>query len=97
MSILNYLKVIPKSSKDQKHWDLPDLTGPLSVKIPSSTIATVNAKVVSAIERPTTNGSRGPYSHLTPEQKNRIGKRAAEFGVTYAHFAIIAKPSHIFL
>ena len=82
MSILSYLKVISKSPSDQKHSDLPDPTGPLSEKIPSSTIATVNAKVTSAVERPAGAGSRGPYSHLTPEQKYRIGKRAAEFGVT---------------
>ena len=82
MSILNYLKVISKSSSDQEHSDLPDPTGPLSEKIPSSTIATVNAKVTSAVERPAGAGSRGPYSHLTPEQKYRIGKRATQFGVT---------------
>ena len=82
MSLLKYLKVIPKLSRDQEHPDLPDPTGPLSIKIPSSTIATVNAKVVTAIERPTANGKRGPYTHLTPEEKYRIGKRAAEFGVT---------------
>ena len=74
--------MISKSSSDQKHSDLPDPMGPLSVKIPFSTIATVNAKIVSAIERPAGAGSRGPYSHLTPEQKYCIGKRLAEFGLT---------------
>ena len=57
MSILNYLKVIPKSTSKlmhQNHPDLLDPTGPLSIKVPSSTIFTVNAKVVLAIERPTT-------------------------------------------
>ena len=82
MSILNYPKVISKSSSDQKHSDLPDPMGPLSKKIPSSTIATVNAKVVSAVERPAGAGSRGPYSYLTPEQKYCIRKRAVEFGMT---------------
>ena len=82
MSILNYLKVIPKSSRDQKQPNLPDPTGPWSVNIPSLTISAINTKVVSAIERPTANGDRGPYLHLTSEQKYYIGKRAAEFGVT---------------
>ena len=79
MLLLKYLKVIPKSSRDQEYPNLPDPTGPLSVKIP---IATVNAKVITAIKRSTANGKRGPYTHLIPEQKYRIGKRAAEFGVT---------------
>jgi len=65
--------VISKLPRDQKHPDLPDPAGPLSVKIPS-TITAVNTKVVLAIERPTTNGNRGPYLHLTPEQKYSIGK-----------------------
>lgn len=86
---LNYLKVIPKSSRDQKHPNLPDPTGPLSVKILFSTIATVNVKVASTIERPIANGNRAPYLHLTPGQKYCIGKRVAEFGVasTLRHYS----------
>jgi len=74
--------VIPKPPRDQKHPDLMDPAGPLSVKIPSSTITAVNTKVVLAIERPTTNCNKGPYLHLTPEQKYSKRKRVAEFSVT---------------
>ena len=49
-----------------------------SIEIPSLKIATVNDKVVSAIQRP---AGAGPYSHLTPEQKYRIGTRASESNI----------------
>ena len=78
ISILN-LKLKTKGN----HPKLPDPNGPLSVTVPSSTIVAVNKKVSSAIERSVNKDeSQGPYLHLTPEQKYRVGKRAAEFGVT---------------
>lgn len=83
MLLLKYLKVIPKLSWDKKH----PSNRPLNIKIPSSTIAIMNAKV--AIKRSTANSKRGPYMHLTPEQIYCIGKRAAKFGVmsTLCHFS----------
>ena len=82
MSILNYFK--PIKSIDDK---LPDPKGPLNSKIglSSSTIASANSAVRSAMLHSTTSStssSRGPYLHLTPAQKFQIGKRASEHGVT---------------
>ena len=50
----------------------------MSVKISSSTNATVNAKVVTAIERPTNNGERAVHA---PDPKAEISY-SSEFGIT---------------
>ena len=69
--------------------DLPEPTGPLSEKVPSTAIATANAKMEKALEEDKVDrsksqrGPRGkPYLFLTRTQKFEIGKRAAEHGVT---------------
>ena len=80
MSILNHFKIKAKVNYPA---ELPDPNGPLSAAVPSSTIAAVNKKVSSTMEKfASTDKSRGPYSHLTDEQKYCMGKRASEFGVT---------------
>lgn len=80
MSILNYFKIKTKANHPA---ELPDPNGPLSAAVPSSTIAAVNKRVSSTMEKSaSTDKSRGPYLHLTDEQKYCVGKRASEFGVT---------------
>ena len=83
--ILKYFHVVKKESSSTPNGEtnLPDPSGPLSKVIPSSTIAKVNEKVSSVIEKPAA-ASRGPYFHVTAAQRYQIGKRAAEFGVTNA-------------
>ena len=70
---LNYFKIKAKANHPA---ELPDPNGPLSAAVPSSTIAAVNKKVSSTMEKSaSTDKSRGPYSHLTDEQKYYVGKR----------------------
>ena len=72
MALYHYFKRHP----DEK---LPDPQGPLSIKMPSSSIASANGEVRGvASQEP---ASRGAYSKFTSEQKAVIGKRAAEHGV----------------
>ena len=83
-------RVVPRVSTTSCHlWFiclLPvcrDPNGPLSAAVPSSTIAAVNKRVSSTIEKyASTNKSQGPYLHLTDEQKDCVGKRVSEFGIT---------------
>ena len=81
--ILKYFHVKKQSltMTAKSETNLPDLSGPLSKIIPSSTIAKVNKKVSSVIEKPVA-ANRGPYLHVTAAQRYQVGKRAAEFGVT---------------
>ena len=72
-------------------WDhsaLPKPHGSLSV--PASTIAAANEAVKKVLDIDTgpraknaaCSSRRGAYEHFTPKEKARIGKRAAEHGVT---------------
>ena len=79
LGILKYFHVVKKPSSSETN--LPDLNGPLSRVIPSSTIAAANEKVC-AIDKMPGAASRAPYLHLTGAQKYQVGKRAAEFGIT---------------
>ena len=80
MSILDYFKIKAKANHPV---ELPDPNGPLSATVPSTTIAALNKKVNSTMEKSaSTDKSRGPYSHLTDEQKYCVGKRASEFSNT---------------
>ena len=69
---------------------LPKPDRPLSAAVPSSSIATANKEVTKVLEEwldqkdATPKSARGEYEHFTPEEKVRIGKRAAEHGVTAA-------------
>ena len=67
---------------------MPDPNGPLSMKIPSRAIELANAKVSKLTDKP-----RGhpPYSILTPAQRFKVGKRAAEHGVTVSIHAIFCQ------
>jgi len=46
---------------------LPDPTWPLSKKVPSKAIATVNKRMTEVLEKPLKSG-RGPYLTLMPAQ-----------------------------
>ena len=69
---------------------LPKPQGTLSTVVPASTIAAANKvvkKVLDSDTGPREKGAacsshRGAYEHFTPKEKARIGKRAAEHGVT---------------
>lgn len=67
--ILKYFHVKQKQSSTTRaasETNLPDPSGPLNNS--SSTIAKVNKKVSSVIEKATT-ANRGPYLHLTAAQR----------------------------
>ena len=89
MSLLQYYKI--------KKPVLPNPNGPLARVVPSSSIVAANEVVKNVISEATAGTSeglkgslkeRGPYVQFTPEEKARIGKRAAEYGVasTVRHF-----------
>ena len=77
---------------------MPNPTGPLARVMPSSSIAVANEAVKNAISKTTDTSSdtskalnaslkgRGPYVQFTPEEKARIGKRAAQYGVAGCSF-----------
>ena len=65
--------------------------GPLSTAVPSSTITAANKEVKQLLDqacddhdntKTTSTSKRGAYERFTAEEKARIGKRAAEHGVT---------------
>ena len=80
MSMLKYFHPVKQKP------DLPDPSGPLRKKVPSTAIAAANGKVTEAINeakvKKRASRARGTYSFLTPAQKYKVGKRAAEYGVT---------------
>ena len=79
MLILNY-KIKTKTNHPA---ELSDPNNPLSAAVESSTVAVVNKRVSSTMEKSaSTDKNRGPYLHLMDEQKYCMGKRASEFGVT---------------
>ena len=59
---------------------LPDPHGPLSRKVPSSTIVEANRQVLEVIEKK----GRGEYNKLSPEDNMAVGKYASEHGVAKA-------------
>ena len=83
--ILKYFTLKRKSS-------LPSPDGPLSKVVPSEGISLANKEVKEVLELednchvPSGNASgsghsRGPYEHLTADEKAKIGKKVAEIGV----------------
>ena len=90
MSILKYCKPV---CKKEKEFASPDPSGPLSERVPSSSIEAANNKVSELIANPLESSSeseihpsqskmkRKPYLILTPAQRYEIGKRAAENGI----------------
>jgi len=93
MSILNYFKLKAKMNHPAEPCsELPDPNGPLSSTVPPPTIVAVKKKLSSTMEKfANKDKSRGPYQHLTAEQKYCVGKRASETGVLI-HYDIISRP-----
>ena len=85
MSILKYFKPV---GKKEKNFTLSDPSGPLSERVPSSSIKAANKKVSELIANHLESSSksevhpsqskRKQYLILTPEQRYETGKRAAE-------------------
>ena len=91
MSILQYFSFV-KSKSNQAgssssaippEVHLPDPHGQLSTKVPPETIVSANANVKEVVmKNEVSQKKRGPYLHLTPAQRFKVGQRASEFGVT---------------
>ena len=85
MSILRYFMRVNKTEAKSADDDgLPEPSGPLSNSVPPTAIKLANAKVSQQLKaKNDLRGSRSkPYLMLTPGQRYKIGKRAAEYGVT---------------
>ena len=92
MSLLKYFK----RTDDKAHSVLPNPQGSLSAVVPSSRIETVNKLVQPIIDEQIDPGtcsssSRGRYEVFSSDEKAKIGKRAAEYGVlaSIRHFSKI--------
>ena len=91
MSILRYFSFV-KSKSNQAgssssaippEVHLPDPHGQLSTKVPPEAIVSANANVKEVVmKNEVSQKKRGPYLHLTPAQRFKVGQRASEFGVT---------------
>ena len=76
MALLKYFK---KSSS------LPNPNGPLSQRMPSSSIASANKEVQDVLDRADechSGSKRGQYARYMDEEKAKVAKRASEMGVT---------------
>ena len=85
MSLLKYFNRV--KTKDSS---LPDPSGPLSKKMPATSIEEANKEVNAHLSQQSNGGKcRVPYVIVTPEQKARVAKYAAENGTTNAirHFS----------
>ena len=78
-SILNYFKY-KRDIAASYSTSLPEPDGSLKKKVPSKAIELANAEVKKVTENQARG--RGPYSYLTGAQRYKVGKRAAEYGVT---------------
>ena len=89
MTLFKYFK----RTDDKAHSILPDPQGSLSSIVPSLRIEAVNTMVKPVIEEQIDGNwsSRGKYEMFSPDEKAKIGKRAAEHGVlaTIHHFSKI--------
>ena len=92
MSLLKYFK----QTDDKGHSVLPNPQGSLSAVVPSSRIETVNKLVQPIIDEQIdldacSSSSRGRYEVFLPDEKAKIGKRVAEYGVlaSICHFSKI--------
>ena len=81
MAMYKYFKKVNEDSTSEM---LPSPDGPLSVHVPSSSIAQANKEVKPLLQPSTTKDTkrRGHYYVFTETEKAEIAKRAAEFGVT---------------
>ena len=91
MSILRYFSFVnskshqagSSSSAIPPEVHLPDPHGQLSTKVPPEAIVSANANVKEVVmKNEVSQKKRGPYLHLTPAQRFKVGQRASEFGVT---------------
>ena len=98
MSILQYFLVVKSKSNqaDSSSYapppkvHLPDPHGQLSAKVPPEAIVSANTNVKEVVmNNKVPQKKRGPYLHLTPAQRFKVGQRASEFGVsnTLRHYA----------
>ena len=84
MLLLKYFNHV--KTKDSS---LPDPSGPLSKKVPATSIEGANKEVNAHLSQQSNGGKcRAPYVIVTPEQKARVAKYAAENGTINAihHF-----------
>ena len=80
MALYKYFQKAPSA--------LPNPNGPLLDRMPSEVISSANREVLgfvlldSTVQSSKTKTTRGPYTSFSTDEKVRIAKRAAEFGVT---------------
>ena len=77
--ILNYFKY-KRDIAASYSTSLPEPDGSLKKKVSSKAIELANTEVKKVTENQARG--RGPYSYLTGAQRYKVGKRAAEYGVT---------------
>ena len=82
MSILQYFKRTSAKSNATNSDQLPDPNGLLSSSVPPKAIELANAKVTKVKDGRSGGARSGPYLILSPAQRYKIGKRAAEHSVT---------------
>ena len=84
-TLLKYFKVSRVKTEGNSSSSLPDPSGPLSEKMPATSIEEANKEVNAHSSRQSTGGKRhAQYVIVTPEQKARVAKYAAENGTTNA-------------
>ena len=80
MALYNYFEKAPGA--------LPNPNGPLTDRKPSEAISSANREVSglvfqdNTVQISKTKTTRGPYTSFSADEKARIAKRPAEFGVT---------------
>ena len=92
MAMLKYVKRV----KEDNNGDavLPSSSGPLATTVPSSRIDAIDDAVKPVVETLMEKGkaaARGPYENFSADEKARVAKRTAEYGVlsTVRHFSKI--------
>ena len=84
MSILKYFKPVGKketiSKTESSPCELPDPSGSLSLEMPSTLIAAAN-EAVEEVLKVTDCKTKQQYVKLTPAQRFKFGKKAAEIGI----------------
>ena len=87
MSILKYFKPVGKketiSKTESLPCELPDPSGSLSLEMPSTSIAAAN-EAVEEVLKVTDCKTKQQYVKLTPAQRFKFGKKAAEIGIAQA-------------
>ena len=93
MALFKYFKVDERVIEDNSDVVLPSSSESLAKTIPSSRIDAINSTVKPVVEAITDKGkeTRGTYEKFLADEKARVAKRTAEYGVlsTVRHFAKI--------